>query len=150
MPVHLCVSAHMHAYRCMCVHVCMCMCRHVCVHRSAYKHVYMHNYVHVNYVCTHACRCVYICVCAHVYVCMWGVHMHTCVPVSAQEGNGLWCSAAELQYQLPDRASFICFLIIFFKDFYLFIHEIEREREREAETQAEGETGSMQGARCGT
>ena len=36
----------------------------------------------------------------------------------------------------------------FFKRFYLFIHE--REREREAETQAEGETGSMQGAWCGT
>ena len=31
---------------------------------------------------------------------------------------------------------------LFFKRFYLFIHE----REREAEKQAEGEAGSMQGA----
>ena len=36
-------------------------------------------------------------------------------------------------------------MILFFKRFYLFIHESEseREREREAETQAEGEAGSM-------
>ena len=39
------------------------------------------------------------------------------------------------------------FTYIFFKDFiYLFI----RETENKAETQAEGETGSMQGAQCGT
>ena len=37
--------------------------------------------------------------------------------------------------------------ILFFKDFiYLFM----RDTEREAGTQAEGETGSMQGAQCGT
>ena len=35
---------------------------------------------------------------------------------------------------------------IFFKIFYLFM----RDTEREAETQAAGETGSMQGAQCGT
>ena len=43
---------------------------------------------------------------------------------------------------------FILVKKIFFKDFYLFIHE--RHKEREAETQAEGEAGSMQGARYGT
>ena len=42
------------------------------------------------------------------------------------------------------RAVFIYFL--FFKIFYLFIHE----RHREAETEAEGEAGSLRGACCGT
>ena len=41
---------------------------------------------------------------------------------------------------------FFVFILLFFKRFYLFIHE----RHREAETQAEGEAGPMQGARCGT
>ena len=36
--------------------------------------------------------------------------------------------------------------ILFFKKIYLFM----RDTEREAETQAEGETGFLQGARCGT
>ena len=40
------------------------------------------------------------------------------------------------------------FMYLFFKCFYLFIHE--RHREREAETQAEGEAGSSQGAQYGT
>ena len=40
------------------------------------------------------------------------------------------------------------FIFLFFKRFYLFIHE--RHTQREVETQAEGEAGSMQGARCGT
>ena len=39
-------------------------------------------------------------------------------------------------------------LIFFFK--ILFIYSWETQKEREAETQAEGDTGSMQGARCGT
>ena len=38
---------------------------------------------------------------------------------------------------------------LFLKDFiYLFMRDTGRERE--AETQVEGETSSMQGARCGT
>ena len=36
------------------------------------------------------------------------------------------------------------YLFLFFKRFYLFIHE------RQAETQAEGEAGSWQGVQCGT
>ena len=45
---------------------------------------------------------------------------------------------------------FLSSSFFFFKDFmYLFMRNRER-REREAETQAEGESGSMQGARCGT
>ena len=41
----------------------------------------------------------------------------------------------------------ICGKIIFCKD---FIYSFMRDTQREAETQAEGETGSTEGARCGT
>ena len=37
-----------------------------------------------------------------------------------------------------------------FKRFYLLMREGERERETETEREREGETGSRQGARCGT
>ena len=44
--------------------------------------------------------------------------------------------------------SFLVAIIIFFKRFYLFIHE--RHTEREAETQAKRKAGFMQGPQCGT
>ena len=52
------------------------------------------------------------------------------------------------QFKEAIRCSNRLLINIYFKRFYLFIHE--RHREREAETQAEGEAGSMQEAQCGT